>query len=373
MKELSEIIDRVSAFGPDEKAVIATVVDLKGSGYRLPGARMLITGDGLTVGTVSGGCLEADVLERARRVIETGKAEIFTYDTTADENSVFSLNMGCRGILRILIEPVGANSEFITRIREVFDTRRPMIAATVIDSPLREVPVGTRVFARHEGSGESVTSSGLHISIPELAYDMRTLAGSSVPMATITYSISGEMIEFAFENLMPPVMLYIFGAGADAVPLAAAAHALGWQAKVHDHRPAFLSAERFGKATELVAVDRDAAPEIHADARTAIVSMNHNYDRDKRVMVPALRSNAFYVGALGPKKRTAQILDELAASGETFSDEQLSRLRAPAGLDIGGDSPESIAVSIIAEIQSVLRHRGGMPLRDREAPIYDRR
>lgn len=373
MKELSEIIKRVSAFGPDEKAVIATVVDLKGSGYRLPGARMLIGRDGMTVGTISGGCLEADVLERARRVIETGHAEIFTYDTTADENSVFSLNMGCRGVLRILIEPVGVTSEFIARIREVFETRHPMIAATVIDSPLREVPVGTRVYARHDGSGDSVTSSGLHISIPELAYDMRTLAGSSVPVATITYSISGEMIEFAFENLMPPVMLLIMGAGADAVPLASAAHALGWQVKVYDHRPAFLSAERFPDETELVTVDRDVFPDISADARTAIVSMNHNYDRDKRLLGPLLRSDAFYVGALGPKKRTQQILDELAADGDEFNDHQLGRLRAPAGLDIGGDSPETIAVSIIAEIQSVLRHRNGAPLRDRKAPIYDRR
>lgn len=373
MKEIAEIIRKVSAFGPDERAVIATVVDLKGSGYRLPGARMLIAQDGMTVGTVSGGCLEADVLERARRVIETGLAEIFTYDTTADENSVFSLNMGCRGILRILIEPIDARSEFISRICEVFETRHSMIAATVIDSPLREVPVGTRVYARHGGSGDSVTSSGLHISIPELAFDMRTLAGSKAPMATITYSLTGEMIEFAFENLLPPVLLHIFGAGADAVPLASAANALGWQVKVHDHRPAFLTSERFPDADQLVTADRDAAPEIDADDRTAIVSMNHNYDRDKRVLGPALRSDVFYVGALGPKKRTQQILDELAAVGDAFTDKQLSRLRAPAGLDIGGDSPETIAISIIAEIQSVLKHRLGAPLRDREAPIYDRR
>src|SRR5688572_23116469 len=110
MKEIREILREVEALGDGEKAVLATVVDLKGSGYRLPGARMLIKANGDATGTVSGGCLEADILERAKRVLQAGKAEVFTYDTTADENSVFSLNMGCRGVLRILLEPVDDGS-----------------------------------------------------------------------------------------------------------------------------------------------------------------------------------------------------------------------------------------------------------------------
>ena len=106
------------------------------------------------------------------------------------------------------------------------------------------------------------------------------------------------------------------------------------------------------------------------DGLTAFVLMNHNYDRDKAMLPGALNSDAFYIGALGPKRRTQQIMEEL---GNPFTEEQLSRLRSPAGLDIGGDTPEAIAVSIVAEIQSVLKHRSGGPLRDRQAPIYDRK
>src|SRR5512140_471062 len=117
MKEIREILERVSKFADGECAVLATVIDVRGSGYRLPGARMLILTSGETFGTVSGGCLEADVLERAKTVLQTGAAEVFTYDTTADETSVFSLNMGCRGVIRILLESVGRESPLVGKLR----------------------------------------------------------------------------------------------------------------------------------------------------------------------------------------------------------------------------------------------------------------
>src|SRR5258707_466331 len=105
-KELRDILARVRQLGPDDQAVLATVVSLEGSGYRLPGARMLIAGDGSAIGTVSGGCLEADLLERAQKVFATGQPDVITYDTRSQDDSVFSLNMGCNGILCVLLEPV---------------------------------------------------------------------------------------------------------------------------------------------------------------------------------------------------------------------------------------------------------------------------
>lgn len=341
-----------------EKAVLATVVDLKGSGYRLPGARMLIKANGDTTGTVSGGCLEADIMERSKRVLETGRSEVFVYDTTADENSVFSLNMGCRGVLRILLEAVDGESEIIAALRRTNEGRKRMIAAVVIDG---ELEIGKRLF---------LSDAAAFDTVPGLIDDLRTFAGSASNYETIKYETEGGEVGFAFETIKPPVQLIILGAGADAVPLADAAHGLGWQVKVYDHRPAFVNRERFETADELVLLERDAKAEIAADDITAIVSMNHNYDRDKAMLAAALATNAFYVGALGPKKRTAQIMDEL---GNPFAESQLARLRSPAGLDIGADTPETIAVSIIAEIQSVLKHRNGGPLRDRTAPIYDRK
>lgn len=301
MKEISDILARVAEFEPDERAVLATVIEVIGSGYRLPGARMLILPDGTTSGTVSGGCLEADVLERAKRVLETGDTEIFTYDTTDNEASVFSLNMGCRGIIRIRLESIGKDSEIITKMDAAYHGRK----------------------------------------------------GS--------------------DDIVPPIALLLFGAGTDAIPLVRIASELGWQITVHDHRPAFLVAERFPAAKMLVHDIVDRSPEITADEYTAAVIMTHNYSRDRLVLPKLLRSAAFYVGALGPKRRTEQLLGELAAAGESFTDDQLSRLYAPIGLDIGADTPEAIALSIAAEIQGVIKHRIGGHLRERHGSIYDRK
>lgn len=302
MKEIKEILKAVDSLADDERAILATVVDVQGSGYRLPGARMLMTSDGTTYGTVSGGCLEADVLERAKKVLTTGDAEVFTYDTTEDENSVFSLNMGCRGVVQIKLEPVRSGSELINEMRSAYEDRRRS------------------------------------------------------------------------EEFETPVAVMLFGAGADAVPLVRIAAELGWHITVHDHRPAFLTKERFPEARELVThtVDEPLA-NITADDRTAGVIMTHNYARDSLVLPALLRSKMFYVGALGPKRRTEQLLEELAAKGEEFSRGELARLYAPIGLDIGADSPELIAVSIIGEIQSVLASREGGYLRKRTGSIYDRK
>lgn len=302
MKEIREILDRVSRFADDEHGVLATVLDLRGSGYRLPGARMLILGGGEHYGTVSGGCLEADVLERAKKVLATGESEVFTYDTTGNEASVFSLNMGCRGVIEILLEPIGKTSPLIEEMRAAYEHR------------------------------------------------------------------------VASENILPPIAVLLYGAGADAIPFVRIASEIGWQVAVHDHRPAFLTDERFPAADKLIRqnVDEPLSP-VDADSRTAGVIMTHNYTRDRVILPALLRSNVFYVGALGPKRRTEQLLGELAAAGDNFTETELSRLYAPVGLDIGADTPEAIAASIAAEIQSVLKNRGGGHLRERQGSIYDRK
>ena len=153
---------------------------------------MLIKANGETTGTVSGGCLEADVLERARRVLATGRAEVFTYDTTAEENSVFSLNMGCRGVLRILMEAVDANSATIAAIRSIYENREPTCGAVVIRSEVDSLPVGHRI------------SEGIASEIPALADDLRTFADSDSNYETVTYEVSGSFVEVAFERIPRP-------------------------------------------------------------------------------------------------------------------------------------------------------------------------
>ncbi|MEO7673459.1 MAG: XdhC family protein, partial [Pyrinomonadaceae bacterium] len=131
---------------------------------------------------------------------------------------------------------------------------------------------------------------------------------------------------------------------------------------------------RFPAATSLVSRGiEETAFTFASDAGTAAVMMTHNYERDTEILPLLLKSDVFYIGALGPKRRTEQLLGELAASGENFTKEQLARLYAPAGLDIGADTPEAIALSIIAEIQSVMKDRDGGHLRNRKGSIYDRK
>ncbi len=375
MKEIKEILEKVSAFGPDDRAVLATVIDVQGSGYRLPGARMLMLENGDTFGMVSGGCLEADVLERAKKVLTSGRSEVFTYDTRDEEDSVFSLNMGCRGVIRILLEPVDRKSVLIAHLRGVREDRKERTIATLISSVGGSTTeLGGRLFCEGE---ENLTTDNLPASLVKLEslrdecvvfhesdknYDFRKF---ETPEGTF---------EFAFESMKPPISLLLFGAGADAIPLARIASDLGWQICVFDHRPAFLTKERFAEADRLVMHnDENPIEAIAGDPRTVAVIMTHNYEKDSRVLPLLLKSNVAYIAALGPKRRTDQLLSEAAANGNSFTPEQLSRLYAPAGLDIGADTPEAIGLSIAAEIQSVLKARDGGHLRDRKGSIYDRK
>lgn len=373
MKEIKEILKHVSALTDGEKAILATVVDVRGSGYRLPGARMLMLKNGDTLGTVSGGCLEADVLERAKKVLSSGRAELFTYDTTGDENSVFSLNMGCRGVVVIFLEPVGRQSVLIRSLQALVELRFPQKIATLIKATTEiDVNIGGRVFY-------SDLEQYVFDHLPkflEILEDLKlveSLPNTGFTSETKTIRLPQGEFTFVFEVLEPPVEIKLFGAGADAVPFVRIASELGWQVTVHDHRPAFLTEERFPDAEKLVLQPADEPPQVHADDRTAGVIMTHNYARDRFILPELLDSQAFYVGALGPKRRTEQLLEEIATTGRTFSEEKLARLFAPVGLDIGADTPESIALSIIGEIQSVLKNRSGGNLRDRQGSIYDRK
>jgi len=365
-RELLEIAAKIEQLHPEHSAVLATVVDVRGSSYRLPGAKMLILENGETVGMVSGGCLEADVLERAKKVIATNRSCVFTYDTTGDENSVFRLNMGCRGVVRILLEKADKNSLLLRTMRSVVQNRQPVVVATLIDSA---DGIGARASLDKNGEFKS---DGLPSFLNDDA-EFRESCRQAFDCASGTKKIETPrgLFEFSFEVIQPPIALHIFGAGADAIPLAAAAGSLGWQVTILDHRPAFVTESRFPDAQyRFLLRDDEPQPDITIDNLTAAVVMAHNYDRDRENLERLLSSDAFYVGALGPRRRTGQML---ADRGLSFSDERCNRLFAPSGLDIGADTPESIAVSIIAEINAALHDRSGGFLRERQSPIYDRK
>ena len=176
------------------------------------------------------------------------------------------------------------------------------------------------------------------------------------------------------ETVAPPVPLTIFGAGDDAIPLAQAAKLIGWHVTVIDARPAYATPERFPTADAVHCLRPEAllsSPHVVFPPETMAMIMTHNFTHDLELLRVVLPRPLRYLGALGPKSRTQRLLDALADAGVTFPDEALARLHGPAGLDIGAETPEAIAISILGEMQAVLAQRNGGALRDRTAPIHD--
>ena len=254
MKELQEILCRVGEMPDGVDAILATVVDVKGSGYRLAGARMLIDRDGKSVGSVSGGCLEADVIERAKKVLSGSEPTVITYDTTKDDNSVFGLGMGCRGVVRVLLEPA-TRSESLEFVRRCFERRERGIIGTLISKTNGiELPLGSRFYSRPNGVPENrfdTQTKSLHEFLPFLLDDAASMTEGNRSLSKI-YSTPHGDLEFFFETINPPTSILIFGAGHDAPPLANIAKQMGWRVSVIDHRPAWATVERFPTADEVI-------------------------------------------------------------------------------------------------------------------------
>ena len=357
MKEIQQILKKIDALAPDENAVLATVVDVKGSSYRLPGAKMLILENGEAYGTVSGGCLEADVLERAEKVLASGKAEMFTYDTTGSDDSVFSFNMGCRGIIRILLEPILGNP-FIDFLRKCFK-EKPGVTVTFL---AQGKDFRKRLFFDNKNveNADSINQ--------QIWQNICEVFNSKV--STLQEFESGDVF---FEYIAPPTRIEIFGSGADAVPLAEIAKSLGWYVTIVDHRPALANRERFLDVDEIViSRPEEIADKVSLNEESVTVLMTHNFEHDKEILKTLLKSNVRYIGLLGPHVRTERMLSEMRGSGFKISDEELEILHGPVGLDIGAELPETIALSIIAEIQTVIAGREGGFLRNRQGSIYGR-
>jgi len=372
MLELRDILKRTANQDADEM-ILATLVDVQGSGYRLAGARMLIDQDGKSIGTVSGGCLEADILERAKNVLRTREPTVVSYDTTKDDNSVFGLRMGCRGVVRVLLESAKEN-EGLDFIRECFDRRQQGSITTLISkTDSVDIALAARYFSRSGTSMIAAQSGGkLNGLFSPVSRDAATAMKDGRSRCE-TYQTTVGNIEFFHEVINPPTAILIFGAGHDTVPLARLAAQLGWRISVVDHRPAWATEGRFPDADNIVVGRTSELNDVlFTDINSVAVVMNHNYDADRDILGRLLRSSCRYIGVLGPKQRTEQLLDDLRGRGMEITDEQRDRLYAPVGLDIGASTPEGIALSIVAEIKAVLAGREGGSLKYRQAPIYDR-
>ncbi|HZZ20672.1 MAG TPA: XdhC/CoxI family protein [Opitutaceae bacterium] len=331
MKELGSILENLNGL-PGETAVLATLVRIEGSSYRRPGARMLLMNGRTRIGSISGGCLEEDIAERARRVMEGGTAELAIYDTTNENDLVWGVGTGCRGIVHVLIEPIGA--------------KRPAWVGTLSDNLRHRVNTGLCV-----GFSPEAGFLGTRL-MAELA---------SVPQ------------DGAFNQIVePPPCLTLFGAGEDARPLSRMAKELGWYVTVVDSRGALATRERFPEADSVVVAPCGSLDEhVELDAHSYVVVMTHRYEDDLRLLQVLLSRPPAYVGVVGSRQRTERILEHLQEQDAVGSD-ALAVLSAPVGLDIGASSPEEIALSIVAEVQCVMTGKGAARLRDRKAPIHAR-
>jgi xanthine/CO dehydrogenase XdhC/CoxF family maturation factor len=365
--ELRSIVSRFDSLAAaGQLPVLATVIDVRGSSYRLPGARMLIDAEGNTQGTVSGGCLEADLLERAQRVRETAAAEVFTYDTSINDDSVFALNMGCRGVVRILLEPAGPHLfEFL---HHRVNSRHGGVVATLVrsgsdggDGPR----AATRLMFDERGfSPHNLNAAVLNALAPDCvaAFENKT--------SRLKVYDFGEVF---FEYIAPPVPLVVFGAGHDAVPLIWFGKELGWHITLVDHRPGAATRNELSVADEIIVAHPLAAAScVSIDGQTVVVLMTHNYSLDLQLLEFLLRSPARYLGLLGPRTRANQLLQDLSSLGIEPTDQELERVYAPIGVDIGAETPEEIALSIIAEIQAVVADRPAGMLRNRNGSIHTR-
>ena len=371
MKELQSIVDAAAeAERNGVQTLLATVVQVEGSTYRRPGAHLLVTGDGRFAGSISGGCLERDLVERARSLTPDGAPALVIYNTT-DDDLIFGFGAGCRGVVRILVERPGRDGrpDPVAFIRECLRRRRTGVLATAYQAEgPAAVACGERVLLSEEGDAVGdIRDADLRSRVAEDARDALALGRST----TKAYSLISGAVRVFFDVIRPPVALVICGAGRDALPVVRMARELGWHVTVVDWRPALATRESLPLAHDIVLSSAEALSErVCLERCDAALVMTHNALQDRALLAQLLPSQVAYVGVLGPRARTHELLLELQSQGAMWTDAELARVHAPVGLDIGAEEPETIALAILAEIQAVLAGRPGGPLRHRAGPIH---
>lgn len=345
-----------------EDFVIATVVDVRGSSYRRPGARMLVSRERWISGSVSGGCLEGDIIQKGFWRTAQGPI-VMTYDSRVDADAETDdelragLGLGCNGVVDVLLERANASTiDPLAVLETCVRTQTSAAVATVISSDSRAIPLGERLAIRGDelygAIGDDLLTTAIVAS-----------AKNALRARTTSVASYGD-VRVLVEVFIPPPRLFVLGSGHDAAPLVSMAHAIGWQVFVclPHARPA--AHERFGKADGFVfGPPPDVVRAIDGTDRAAAVIMHHNYAQDRDALGALARSNALYIGVLGPHHRTTRMLGELEMR-------QDNRMHAPVGLALGAETPEEIAVAIVAEVQAVLAEAPASRLRDRAGPIH---
>jgi xanthine dehydrogenase accessory factor len=342
MNELAAILKACEA--SREGMVLATIVKAEGSSYRRPGAHMLILPDGQTIGSISGGCLERDVIAHAENLREP---KLLSYDTTSEEDVLLGVGLGCKGIIEILIEPLHESDPRLDFIAQLFAARQSGVLITEIRPQLAR-----RSFLH---------ADGCFAGNEALANDARE---------SLRTNRSFTRNEVFFQVIHAPTPLYVFGAGFDAVPLVCFAKELGFEVTVIDRRPAYATKERFSSADHVIVAAPDEISKLPFHERAAAVIMSHHYISDRDYLKALLRIPLPYLGLMGPRRRAEKMLAEFREEGVLIGESSLQRLHNPIGLDIGAEGPEQIALAILAEINAVFAGHGAGMLREKKGPIH---
>ncbi len=367
MRELIKIIEEGNRLHLLEEAFcLATVVKIGGSTYRRPGARMLIKSDGSSIGTVSGGCLESEIALQGLDVITDGSARVIEF-TLDEDDLIYGFGSGCNGTVRVLLQKIDPSDKqsLWPALSQIGQNRDDLLLSSVVG------PSGAKCLGSHLLLGEdgAIDKSSMPLFILNpLVHNLEKEWTSFGSSETVALDLRGEQFRVFVERIMPPPRLMIFGEGVDANEVSRLAAELSWKTAIVGRKSPGEMKEKLPFSGEhfFLMHPEESASTFIPDSRTAALVMNHNYVRDKAVLKALLDIDLPYIGVLGPRERGNQMLEEIDPMASSFH----SKVHAPMGLNIGSETPEEIALSIISEVQAVFTEKNGGYLKDQSGPIH---
>ncbi len=369
MKEIEKIIERYQNTNWEkEKAALGTVVRVEESSYRRIGARMYVSDNGEWVGGISGGCLEGDALKRAQMAISKNESSVVIYDTMDDDSHQIGVGLGCNGRIDVMFTPIDRkdSNNPVEQLIKIKYSRDCSVLFQIIGSS----------EAGEKNLGKIYTENDYKILAKELDEPLENLKLLSNELkkrrkskaVKFRYKNDGYL-ELLMEVIHPKVKLICIGDNYDVNSIVSIAHELGWEIHVAG-KMRKLSKHVFQNAKSVCTFDE--ATRIELDDHTAVILMSHDFETDFGLIHHFLKKEISYLGLLGPKKRMKKIEDTLRKNDPDIDLNAAVNLFAPTGLDIGAESPEEIALSIVAEIIATMRKREGKPLKERKGPIHER-
>lgn len=370
MVERGEIV-KLWRSGQDNSGVLVSLVRVEGSSYRRPGARMYVQSGGYA-GSISGGCLEGEILRKASWLTRDGAA-MHRYSTLFENpfnpatpshprtgphvplpnDAEIPYGLGCGGVIDVLLEPSSTpETQALLDVFERAQAGQSFSCATVLPTTQR----GSLTRLIWDESGEPTFASAE--LDPQSIANLKALAQTAKSPEIVSFAVGGDSRDIFLESIEPPQRLVIFGAGEDARPLARMARLLGWWVTVADGRAWMAQPTRFPEIEQVVALDTARnLDSLRLTNRDAVAVLTHSFEQDRDLMPQLLPLELRYLGLLGPRHRSQLLLTQVADRLGWSFEECLRRVHTPVGLNLGGDSPEAIALAIVAEIQSVLHGR----------------